>query len=203
MRALWEQLNEQKWAKSKDQDREYVLDAFHDLTMEDVPEETEECEEEEGHEDAAEQSEEYDSDEEEEDTHVKGASDDGCENSQLAVGFKHDRSFVVRGGKIGVFKHTKENGLEFSTTINKVQTPKGKLFEPKKVIPTSKSKGNPLISWLQVMLHEGDTSMVMQDGNNPHNLYKMDLEYGKVVDDWKIHDDIPVNVFAPEKVGWA
>ena len=42
--------------------------------------------------------------------------------------------------------------------------------------------------------------MIMQDSNNLHNLYRMDLEYGKIVDDWKIHDDIPVKVFAPEKV---
>lgn len=42
--------------------------------------------------------------------------------------------------------------------------------------------------------------MIMQDANNAHNLYRMDLEYGKVVDDWKVHDDIPVKVFAPEKV---
>jgi len=41
--------------------------------------------------------------------------------------------------------------------------------------------------------------MIMQDATNPHNLYRMDLEYGKVVDDWRVHDDIPVKVFAPEK----
>jgi hypothetical protein len=29
-------------------------------------------------------------------------------------------------------------------------------------------------------------------------LYRMDLEYGKIVDEWKVHDDIPVNIFAPE-----
>jgi hypothetical protein len=28
----------------------------------------------------------------------------------------------------------------------------------------------------------------------------MDLETGKVVDEWKVHDDIPVKVFAPENV---
>lgn len=44
--------------------------------------------------------------------------------------------------------------------------------------------------------------MIMQNPNNPNNLYRMDLEYGKVVDDWKVHDDIPVNVFAPENVSW-
>jgi len=32
-------------------------------------------------------------------------------NSALAVGYKSDRSFVVRGDKIGVFKHTQDDGL--------------------------------------------------------------------------------------------
>ena len=36
MQALWEQLNETKWTKAKDNDREYVLEAFQDLTMEDA-----------------------------------------------------------------------------------------------------------------------------------------------------------------------
>ncbi|KAL8985762.1 MAG: hypothetical protein Q9205_000617 [Flavoplaca limonia] len=35
---------------------------------------------------------------------------------------------------------------------------------------------------------------------NPNALYLMDLEYVKVVSQWKIHDDIPVKTFAPEKV---
>jgi hypothetical protein len=134
MRALWEQLNEQKWIKAKDRDREYVLEAFQDITMEDAPDGEEgEDEFEETVEDLGNQSEEYDSDEEEEDVHVKGENADGNENSQLAVGYKHDRSFVVRGSKIGVFKHTPDNELEFQTSISKVQTPKGRLFEPKKV----------------------------------------------------------------------
>ncbi|CCX06329.1 Similar to Vacuolar import and degradation protein 27; acc. no. Q1MTR3 [Pyronema omphalodes CBS 100304] len=192
MRALWEQLNEIKWAKAKDQEREYVLDAFQDLTMEDAPSleaEEEEEEEEEYYEDAEDdtaagnQSEEYDSDEEQDDVHNNPAvDDDGNINSQLAVGFKSDRSFVVRGNQIGVFKHVSDKDLEFSTTITNVRTTAGKSFAPSKV-----------------MLHQGDSSMIMQDPNNPHSLYRMDLEYGKIVDDYKIHDDIPVKLFAPEK----
>lgn len=182
MRALWEQLNEIKWTKTKDDDREYVLEAFQDLTMEDAQhggqEEEEEVEE---VEDDGQRSEHYDSDESEDD--VVTRENDGNVNSQLAVGYKHDRSFVVRGSKIGVFKHTPNNNLEFSTNISKVETPNGKLFSPKKV-----------------MLHAEDSNMIMQNENDPHSLYRMDLEYGKVVDEWKIHDDIPVNTFAPEKV---
>ncbi|KAF7122408.1 hypothetical protein CNMCM5793_000433 [Aspergillus hiratsukae] len=185
MQALWEQLNEMKWSKVKENDREYVLDAFQDLTMEDPEtEEQEEAEaeaedEEEEEQDEGQRSEHYDSDEEQED--VVTRDDDGNVNSQLAVGYKHDRSFVVRGSKIGVFRHTPDNNLEFSTNISKVETPKGKLFSPKKV-----------------MLHAEDRNMILQNGDDPHSLYRMDLEYGKVVDEWKVHDDIPVTTFAPE-----
>ncbi|EEH10808.1 Vid27 family protein [Histoplasma capsulatum G186AR] len=182
MQALWEQLNEVKWAKSEENDREYVLEAFNDLTMEDVPEEEEEEEEEEEvaeEEDAGQRSEHYDTDEEDDD--VVTRDEDGNVNSQLAVGYKHDRSYVVRGSKIGVFKHTPNNNLEFSTNISKVETPGGKLFSPKKV-----------------MLHCEDSNMILQNEQDPHSLYRMDLEYGKVVDEWKVHDHIPVTSFAPE-----
>jgi hypothetical protein len=180
MQALWEQLNEIKWNKNKEEEREYVLEAFQDLTMEDAPQEEEEEEEEEEIEDDAQKSEHYDSDEEEDD--VVTRDDDGNVNSQLAVGYKHDRSFDVRGSKIGVFKHTPNNNLEFSTNISKVETPKGKLFSPKKV-----------------MLHAEDTNMILQNESDPNSLYRMDLEYGKIVDEWKVHDDITVDTFAPEK----
>jgi hypothetical protein len=183
MQALWEQLNEVKWKKTDEEERQYVLDAFQDLTMEDNQEKEAEEEEEEpeGIEDDGQRSEHYDTDESEDDVIVR--EDDGNVNSQLAVGYKHDRSFVVRGSKIGVFKHTPNNNLEFSTNISKVETPGGKLFSPKKV-----------------MLHAEDTNMILQKEDNPHSLFRMDLEYGRVVDEWKVHDDITVKTFAPDKV---
>ncbi|RPA72842.1 VID27-domain-containing protein [Ascobolus immersus RN42] len=178
MRALWEQLNETKWLKAKDQDRDYVLEAFQeDIEMLDAEEGEEEEEEED--EEADRTSEHYDSDEEYDD--VAGQPEDGDVNSQLAVGYKHDRSFVVRGDKIGVFKHTPNNKIEFATTINKIKTPGGLKFAPTKV-----------------MLHQQDSNMIMQREGDPHTLYKMDLEYGKVVDEWKVHDDIPVHTFTPD-----
>ncbi|KAF4625323.1 hypothetical protein G7Y89_g12845 [Cudoniella acicularis] len=181
MQALWEQLNEVKWSKTKEDDRDYVLEAFQDLQMNDAEEAEEEEDEEEPEEveDDAQRSEKYDSDEEVDDVVTRDA--DGNVNSQLAVGYKHDRSFVVRGSKIGVFKHTPNNNLEFTTNISKVQTPKGKLFSPKKV-----------------MLHAEDTNMILQNESDPNSLYRMDLEYGKIVDEWKVHDDIQVNTFVPE-----
>ena len=186
MQSLWEHLHQTKWAKAPSTNRDYVLEAFQDLTMEDAPEEEQEEEEEEEYEEEFEsaddqRSEHYDSDESEDD--VETGPKDGAENSQLAVGYKHDRSFVVRGNKIGVFKHTADNQLQFSTTISNVMTPKGKAFNPNKV-----------------MLHQQDQDMILQNLDNPNALYRMDLETGKVVDEWNVHDDIPVKVFAPESV---
>lgn len=185
LRSLWEQLNEIKWTKVKETERDYVTEAFADLAMEDAdakdaePEEqyTEESEEE--SEDDSPRSEHYDSDEDADD--VETGPGDKETNKAIAVGYKHDRSFVVRGSKIGVFKHTPNNKLEFSTNISKVETPGGKLFSPNKV-----------------MLHNEDNNMILQNENDPNKLFRMDLEYGKVVDEWKIHDDIPAITFAPE-----
>ena len=178
MTALWQNSHQEKWENTKEAEKEYVLEAFQELTMEDAPDEEQEEEEVEDVSDGQ-LSEEYDSDEEEDD--VKTKDDDGNVNSQLAVGYKHDRSFVVRGSKIGVFKHTPNNHLEFSTNISKVQTPGGKLFKPKKV-----------------MLHSEDTDLILQNEADPNSLYRMDLEYGRIVDEWKVHDDIPVSNFLPE-----
>ena len=182
MRALWEQLNEVKWSKVKDQERDYVFEAFNDMTMDEAPPSDEQEESEEEEEDtSAPRDEQYDTDESEDDVDNLGRDPDGNVNSSLAVGTKDNRSYVIRGSKIGVFKHSPNKHLEFTTNISKVQTPKGKLFSPKKV-----------------MLHAQDTNMVMQDEANPNSLYRMDLEYGKIVDEWKVHDDIPVINFAPE-----
>ena len=56
----------------------------------------------------------------------------GEKNSQLTVGYNNDRSFVVRGNQIGVFKHNPDS-LEFSTTIQDIKGMNGKTFSPSKV----------------------------------------------------------------------
>jgi hypothetical protein len=82
----------------------------------------------------------HESEEEEEDsapTPVRGATNDGEMNSQLAVGYKHDRSFVIRGSKIGVFRHDEYNQLEHMATINSAKKKGGILFSPNKVASVS------------------------------------------------------------------
>ncbi|KAE8213621.1 hypothetical protein CF327_g2864 [Tilletia walkeri] len=102
-------------------------------------------------------------------------------NSELAVGYKSGRSFVVRGNQIGVFRLSDDQKkLEFSTSIRQVGTPKGKIFSPKKV-----------------MLHDNDRALVMMNPDNPNSLFKMDLEVGKVVEEWKVSDDIQIRNAVP------
>jgi hypothetical protein len=50
------------------------------------------------------------------------------------------------------------------------------------------------------MLHNQDSDMLLTDPNNKNAVYRMDLEYGKVVDEWKVHDSINVENILPECV---
>ncbi|KAG0087395.1 hypothetical protein BGZ92_007359 [Podila epicladia] len=135
-----------------------------------------EDEEEDEEEEADEEEEENRSDDQEDDGDVSDDSiisafdhSDRIKNSELAVGYK-DRSFVVRGSKVGVFGYGKSDGLKFQTTIKNLTNKAGKEVNPS-----------------QVVLHEEDTTMVMLDPQNRHQAYKMDLEYGKIVEEWDLH----------------
>lgn len=74
-----------------------------------------------------------DEEEEEEDTSsIPRVS--GERNSMLTVGYKGDRSYVVRGNNIGVFSHTGDNQVKYYATISKISTTKGKQFKPREVL---------------------------------------------------------------------
>lgn len=57
----------------------------------------------------------------------------GEHNSMLTVGYKGDRSYVVRGNNIGVFSHAGDNQVKYFATISKISTTKGKEFKPREV----------------------------------------------------------------------
>lgn len=145
-RLMWESLNEEKWEKVKGVEKRYINEAYEeDVEMLESVEDSEEQEQERVRRDdeeaeVAAELEEYHAQEDEEEEEVGDTlaampteEGDNERNTQLTVGYKFDRSFVVRGNRIGVFKHTEDDQLEFSTTINNVATPSGKLFNPKKV----------------------------------------------------------------------
>ncbi|ETW83963.1 hypothetical protein HETIRDRAFT_381245 [Heterobasidion irregulare TC 32-1] len=177
-KRLWESLHQTAWEKAKSDERAYVLSAnVEDVEMSDAV--AEEDEEEAVLEELEEKS---DSEEEEhasEDEDHMPATLEG-RNSQLTVGYKGDRSYVVRGNNIGVFRHTNDN-VKYYATISKVADMKGKEFSPK-----------------NVMLHDQDSKMVIMNPRNHNSLYNLDIERGKIVEEWKVHDDVQVNHIAPE-----
>jgi hypothetical protein len=51
---------------------------------------------------------------------------------------------------------------------------------------------------LQIMLHNQDSDMLVMDPNNKNSVFRMDLERGKIVDEWKVHDSVNVDNIIPE-----
>jgi hypothetical protein len=49
-----------------------------------------------------------------------------------------------------------------------------------------------------MMLHDQDRKMIIQNEDNPHSLFSMDIERGKIVEEWNVHEDVPVLHIAPE-----
>lgn len=190
MQSLWETNNKMVWSKVKPDDREFLADAFSNIAIKDVEME-----------DADDKFFDVEEEEEEPASKIKKSvsygdgsadyDDAGYEdeqkmggvgiNKELAVGNVNDRSYVLRDNMLGVFKQT-PGDLEFQTTIGNISNLKGKPLNPGKIL-----------------LHGRDTSMIFQDAAEPHSLFKMDLEYGKVVEEWNVSETHKVNSFAPSQ----
>ncbi|BGP18906.1 Vacuolar import and degradation protein 27 [Rhodosporidiobolus nylandii] len=198
------------WAKLKDEERSYARKAWleEDAEMWDAEEEEaereaqeqQEEEEDESEEESEEEAQRPESDSEEDDSDDDRAPSTSrafsskkaplrigekkrAKNSALAVGYKDDLSFVVQGDMIGVFRQQREGGkkLKFVTSIVNLATPNNKSFTPGKV-----------------MLHNQDTSMILQNPTAPGSLYRLDLETGKVVDEYNVSSDFAVSNFLPD-----
>jgi hypothetical protein len=55
-----------------------------------------------------------------------------------------------------------------------------------------------MLTFIQVTLHDQDTKMIMMNPTDPNSLYSMDIERGKVVEEWKVHEDVTVDHVAPD-----
>jgi hypothetical protein len=106
----------------------------------------------------------------------------GARNSLLAVGQAHNRSFVVRGSQVGVFKQTHDDDLEFVSTLSPLRSARGAALTPSRA-----------------MLHQRDTSLLLTDESDPQRLYRMDLNRGDVVETWESSSN--VRELLPEKKG--
>ncbi|GAV53161.1 hypothetical protein ZYGR_0AI04430 [Zygosaccharomyces rouxii] len=87
-------------------------------------------------------------------------------NKSLTVAYKNDRSYVVRDNKIGVFK-TDIDGMDFVAAIKNISDLEGKRINP----------DDP-------MLYLEDRNLILRDEKDKNKLFKMDLERGKVVEEW-------------------
>ncbi|KNC76940.1 hypothetical protein SARC_10583 [Sphaeroforma arctica JP610] len=108
----------------------------------------------------------------------------GEKNTGLAVGFNTNRSFVKNRSGINVLRTTDEGDMETVTSIGSKQFKfNGKTFNAN-----------------NMMLHKGDQQMLLFDPiADDKAIYRMDMTRGEVVEEWKTHDDIGVNVLAPSK----
>ncbi|KAN0097408.1 VID27 cytoplasmic domain containing protein [Tylopilus felleus] len=179
-RAAWEALHRVPWSKIKSDEQAYVMSSnTEDVEMHDAEDEEGEEEDVLSELDPDEEPSDDDEGEDEDASSIPRVS--GERNSMLTVGYKGDRSYVVRGNNIGVFSHTGDNQVKYFATISKIATPKGKEFKPQ-----------------EVMLHDQDTRMILMNPSDPHSLYSMDIERGKVVEEWKVHEDVTVDHMAPD-----
>jgi len=94
-------------------------------------------------------------------------ADAGDHNSLLVDSARHKKTFVVRGNNVGVFN--RGDDCEFDTELAGIQDLQGRGFTPHKI-----------------MLHDSDTRLLMLDRDDPTKVFPLDLETGKVVEEWNV-----------------
>lgn len=178
--SVYETLNHEKWSKVTENDAKYLLNPLLDVEMtQALPLEFESDEE----------SDSSESDSSEEEKLVGSSSEPRTsmfqsrkqKNQILSIGYKSDRSFVARGDSIGVFKPG-QDGLDLVT-------------EAKVKYPNSSTTSEFKIS--KMMLHQGDESLLLMNPDAPNSVFKMDLERGEVIEEWKVHEDSKVTSILP------
>ena len=164
------------YSKTRSDEQRYIQDAYQDIEMTEASEEDEESGDEQ---EADEVSEPETRDPEPVSSPARFPGNKSGKNQHLTVGYKDDLSFVTRGDTIGVFV-PKDDQLVFRTSIDRIKDTQGRTFSPHKV-----------------MLHHQDGDMLLLNPENPHSVYRMDLEVGKVVDEWGISDELDISNIIP------
>ncbi|CAI4741982.1 ALI_HP2_G0044130.mRNA.1.CDS.1 [Saccharomyces cerevisiae] len=183
VKCLWMTLNKETWTDVPEKEKDYILDSssvplekqFDDiLHIDDRSNEERDKESSESENDSE--------DEDDENDHSKRIiSSEAFEeprraiskgNSSLTVAFRNNRSYVTRDNRIGVFKTDDEDdSLEFVAAIKNISNLGGKSIDPHKP-----------------MLYMEDRNLILTDGENENKLYKMDIERGKVIEEWSTGD---------------
>ncbi|KAJ4455585.1 putative VID27 cytoplasmic protein [Paratrimastix pyriformis] len=102
-------------------------------------------------------------------------------NKLLAVGRSHPRSFLVRGSLMDVYS-VNDDEVRYLNATTRIKDMSDTPFSP-----------------CRVMSHQGDERLLMLNAEKPNNVYSLDVERGKVVEEW--HTDqykTPIREIIPE-----
>ena len=103
-------------------------------------------------------------------------------NTLMVSGLKLNRTFVSSGNQLGVFGHNSNDEIEYVSKLNAIRRPDGTVIT------------NPV----KMQLHNADTQLLFLDSDNKKNVYNMDLETGRIVEEWKA-DDVDIINLAPRQ----
>ena len=192
--CLWMTLNKVEWESISDKEKQYIInptltlikdldeilgfdERSDDIREEKIKHEDEEESDEESEEDERNLSSVLISSEQFDEQPTTSRTSSSFSNRSLTVSARHNRSYVVRGNKIGVFKtgsggayeenEDDEDGLEFVSVIKNVANKNGRVFSPEKP-----------------MMYMEDRCLILGDKDTLNRLYRMDIETGKIVEEW-------------------
>ena len=190
--CLWMTINKVEWENISDKEKQYIINptltlvkdldeilGFGDSNDDKHEEVGRQEEEEEDDSETDEESERHSSilisSEQFDENPTASKKSSSSSNRSLTVSARHNRSYVVRGNKIGVFKtgsggveeEDEDDGLEFVSVIKNVTNKNGKEFSPE----------NP-------MMYMEDRSLILGDNENLNKLYRLDIETGKIIEEW-------------------
>lgn len=94
---------------------------------------------------------------------------EGIENSESVQAHTYDRTFVVQGPIVKVYKEadqqSSERGIQYESKLPKIKNEAGEIINPSSVI-----------------LYQNESNMLFTDGNDTSQIFNYDLEHGKVVE---------------------
>jgi len=85
----------------------------------------------------------------------------------LVAGMNKAVAFAACGGQLGMYKHTDDGELEYLNRIRAVKDKDGEAFTP-----------------AALQLHQSDRKLLMLDADKKDRVYNLDIETGKVTDEW-------------------
>lgn len=175
MTCLWESINGRKQGE---ENNDYLVDSFNKMAIDSDDDYTTPPEYNEDEEEDEEESDEEPSPRSGKTTFSVTSEGVGDFNSGINVGYTNDRSYVVRGNNLGIFKTENGGDIEFQTSISNLKNKQGKLIIPKKM-----------------MLHDRDQHMVLKSDDDK-KIYRMDMNRGQIVEEWDVNEVVN---FEPSK----